>query len=236
MNILRRSFLAAVTAFGASPVLAQAPAAPTQVAPAPAAPAPTVAAAPEPAAPPAPANLLGKIVKVKLTTEVGDIVLDLYPDKAPITVANWLRYIDNKRYDNSTFYRAAHPPGNADYGVIQGGLENNPAKIFPAIKLEPTSQTGLKHLDGSISMGRTLPNSATSDFFICIGDSPYLDSDPSKPGDNAGYATFGRVVEGMDVVKKILGAPTSPTLGTGAMKGQMLAPRIKLISARRVTP
>ena len=177
---------------------------------------------------------MGNIIKVKLATEKGDIVLELYPDKAPITVANWLRYVDNKRYDNSTFYRASHPPGNLDYGVIQGGLENNPAKVFPPIKLEPTSKTGLKHLDGSISMGRLAPNSATSDYFICIGDSPYLDSDPTKPGDNAGYATFGRVVEGMDVVKAILASPTSPTLGVGAMKGQMLMPRIKLMTARRV--
>lgn len=233
MNILRRSFLAAVSAFSASRALAQVPAG---AAPA-AAQAPAAGTAPAATAdaPPAPANLLGKTIKVKLTTEVGDIFIDLYPDRAPITVANWLRYIDNKRYDNSTFYRASHPPGNTDYGVIQGGLENNPAKVFPPIKLEPTSVTGLKHLDGSISMGRLAPNSATSDYFICIGDSPYLDSDPTKPGDNAGYATFGRVVEGMDVVKKILASPTSPTLGTGAMKGQMLSPRIKLMTARRVT-
>jgi peptidyl-prolyl cis-trans isomerase A (cyclophilin A) len=229
MILLRRSFLAAVSAFTASRAFAQVPAG---TAPAPAA---TAQTPPAPTSePPAPANLLGKIIKVKLTTEAGDIVIDLYPDKAPITVANWLRYVDNKRYDNSTFYRASHPPGNVDYGIIQGGLENNPAKIFSPIKLEPTSKTGLKHLDGSISMGRLAPDSATSDYFICIGDSPYLDSDPTKPGDNAGYATFGRVVEGMDVVKKILASPTSPTLGKGAMKGQMLSPRIKLMTARRV--
>lgn len=229
MNLLRRSFLAAVSAFTATRAFAQAPAAEPQAAPAPAGETPAAPAA-EP-----PANLLGKIIKVKLTTELGDIVIDLYPDKAPITVANWLRYVDNKRYDNSTFYRASHPPGNLDYGVVQGGLENNPAKVFPPIKLEPTSVTGLKHLDGSISMGRLAPNSATSDYFICIGDSPYLDADPSKPGDNLGYATFGRVVEGMDVVKKILASPVSPTLGAGAMKGQMLAPRIKLMTAKRIT-
>jgi peptidyl-prolyl cis-trans isomerase A (cyclophilin A) len=229
MNILRRSFLAAASAFTATRAFAQAPADPAPAAA-------SAATTPDaPAEPPAPANLLGKIIKVKLTTELGDIVIDLYPDRAPITVANWLRYVDNKRYDNSTFYRAARAKGDIDYGVIQGGLENNPAKIFAPIKLEPTSKTGLKHLDGSISMGRTTPNSATSDFFICVGDSPYLDADPSKPGDNLGYATFGRVVEGMDVVKKILNSPTSPTLGTGAMKGQMLAPRIKLATARRVS-
>lgn len=229
MNLLRRSFLAAVSAFTATRAFAQAPVEPAPAAAAPAAP---VAPAVDPAVP-AP-HPHGNIIKVKLTTEKGDIVLELYPDKAPITVANWLRYVDNKRYDNSTFYRASHPPGNFDYGVVQGGLENNPAKIFPPIKLEPTSVTGLKHLDGSISMGRLAPNSATSDYFICIGDSPYLDSDPTKPGDNAGYATFGRVIEGMDVVKAILASPVSPTLGTGAMKGQMLAPRIKLMTARRV--
>jgi peptidyl-prolyl cis-trans isomerase A (cyclophilin A) len=227
MNLLRRSFLAAVSAFTATRAFAQVPAGAAPAA------APATEAAPAATEPPAPANLLGKIVKVKLTTELGDIIIDLYPDRAPITVANWLRYVDNKRYDNSTFYRASHPANTTDYGVIQGGLENNPAKVFPPIKLEPTSKTGLKHLDGSISMGRLAPNSATSDYFICIGDSPYLDSDPTKPGDNAGYATFGRVVEGMDVVKKILVSPVSPTLGTGAMKGQMLSPRIKLMTARR---
>lgn len=188
---------------------------------------------PVPAGPP---PLEAGKVRVAVTTSVGVILIDLEAEKAPITSANWLRYVDQKRYDGCTFYRASRPVGATtdDYGVIQGGLENAPAKVLKAIAHEPTSKTGLKHLDGTISMGRNGPGTATSDFFICVGESAYLDADPSAPGDNLGYSAFGQVVQGMDVVKKILISPTSPTKGVGAMKGQMLEPRVPIRTMRRV--
>jgi len=220
MSVKRRDFLIGAGALAATPALAQVPAAPQ----APVVPEPTVLA------PPAPG-----MVRVALNTKEGTIVIDLNQEKAPITAGNFLRYIDQKRYDGSTFYRASRPPNATDYGVIQGGLQNNPAKILKPIAHEPTSKTGLKHTDGTISMGRNAPGTATSDFFICLGDSAYLDADPKAPGDNLGFAAFGQVVQGMDVVKKILVLPTSPTKGVGVMKGQMLEPPVPIVTARRVT-
>jgi peptidyl-prolyl cis-trans isomerase A (cyclophilin A) len=131
-----------------------------------------------------------------------------------------------------TFYRAMNLTASA--GLIQGGLRNDPKKLFPPIALEPTSKTGLAHVEGTISMARAAPDSATADFFITTGPMHSLDADPTQPGDNQGFAAFGHVSEGMDVVRKILTSPTSPTEGEGAMKGQMLAPVVKVISAKRL--
>jgi peptidyl-prolyl cis-trans isomerase A (cyclophilin A) len=224
MIILRRQFIVGAGLVAASPALAQPPAAP---------PAPAPDAAPAPAGPP---PLEAGKVRVAINTGQGTILLDLEAEKAPVTAANFLRYVDQKRYDGCTFYRASRPPGATtdDYGVIQGGLEGNPAKVLRPIAHEPTTKTGLKHGNGTISMGRNAPGTATSDFFICVGEASYLDADPTKPGDNVGYAAFGQVVQGMDVVKKILVMPTSPTKGVGPMKGQMLEPRVPITSMRRV--
>jgi peptidyl-prolyl cis-trans isomerase A (cyclophilin A) len=172
-------------------------------------------------------------VRVSLHTSAGDIVIELERAKAPITAGNFLRYVDQKRFDGTIFYRALKvAPG---YGLIQGGTRNDPKKVLPPIKLEPTSTTGLAHDDGTISMARGAPNSANGDFFITVGKMSSMDADPTKPGDDAlGFAVFGRVVEGMEVVKTILESPTSPTEGEGVMKGQMLDPKIKIVTARRV--
>lgn len=177
------------------------------------------------------------VVYVKLTTPDGAIVLALDQAKAPITVANFLRYTDTKRYDGATFYRASRPKGYTadDYGSIQGGLQNDPAKVMKPIAHEPTTKTGLSHTDGAISMGRFGPGSATSDFFICVGDNTYLDANPKAKGDNLGFAAFGHVVQGMEVVRKILVKPRSPTAGVGVMKGEMLKPPVPILSARRTT-
>ena len=197
--------------------------------------------APAPAAPPKPALGYGVApavtpgaVRVVIHTSEGDIIADLFADKAPITVANFLHYTDTKRYDASTFYRASHPGNMNDYGVIQAGLNGRGDRMYKPITLEPTSQTGLKHGDGTLSMGRREPNSATSEYFICLGESSYLDADPSKPGDNLGFAAFGQVVQGMDVVKKILVLPTNPTKGVGSMKGEYLEPPVPITTVRRV--
>jgi peptidyl-prolyl cis-trans isomerase A (cyclophilin A) len=172
--------------------------------------------------------------RVALTTADGVIVLELYADKAPVTVANYLKYVDRKLYDGATFYRASRPPGAtgpADYGVLQGGLQNDPKKVLPPIAHESTLKTGLKHVDGTISMGRHAPGSAQADWFICVGDQPYLDATDAK---NPGFAAFGRVVEGMDVVRKILSGERDPRKGEGAMKGEMLAKPVRITTARRV--
>ncbi|MGA0606455.1 peptidylprolyl isomerase [Phenylobacterium sp. VNQ135] len=174
--------------------------------------------------------------KVRIDTAEGAIVLELYADKAPKTVANYLKYVDRSLFDGASFYRASKPPGYAanDYGVIQGGLQNDPKKVLPPVAHEPTTQTGIKHTNGVISMGRHAPGTAQADWFIVIGDQDYLDADPKDPKKTPGFAAFGRVVEGLDVAQKILGLPVDPKAGVGAMKGEMLVKPVRIRSVRRV--
>lgn len=176
------------------------------------------------------------IVRVSLQTSLGTIVLDLEQARAPITVANYLRYVDQGRFDGASFYRASKVPNDDTQGLIQGGVQNDPKRVLRPIPHEPTSRTGLTHTNGAISMGRNAPGTATSDFFIILGDATYLDADPTQPGDNLGFAAFGHVVQGMDVAARILAAPTSPTAGVGVMKGEMLARPVTILRARRVPP
>ena len=171
--------------------------------------------------------------RVGLSTDLGVIVLELAAARAPLTVANFLRYADDRRFDGAVFYRAMKLSPSPPSGLIQGGLENDPARVLPPVAHESTTQTGLRHRDGTISMARYAPGTAASEFFVCIGDQPSLDADPTQSGDNLGFAAFGQVVDGMDVVRKVLASPTSPTEGEGEMKGQMLDPKIKIFTARR---
>lgn len=183
-------------------------------------------AAAAPAAAPQPAT-----VDVTLTTGAGRIVVELERAKAPLTTANFLRYVDAKRLDGTLFYRATKvAPG---YGLIQGGTRNDPFRVFTPVAHEPTSKTGLSHVSGTISMARDAPGTATGDFFIVVGDLKSMDADPKAKGDKLGFAAFGHVVSGMDVVRRILNAPTVKAAGAGAMKGQMIADPIRIISARR---
>lgn len=177
-----------------------------------------------PAAPPAD-------VRVALDTSAGRILIAVHVARAPVTAANFLHYVDQKRLDGTSFYRSV---GSADYGFVQGGAQNDPRRLLPPIKHEPTSQTGLNHDDGALSMARYAPGSATGDFFIVLGKMPGMDAYPEAPGDNQGFAVFAHVVEGMDVVKAILAAPKSPTAGEGVMKGQMLEQPVKILTARRI--
>jgi len=177
-----------------------------------------------PAAPPAD-------VRVALDTSAGRILIAVHVARAPVTAANFLHYVDQKRLDGTSFYRSV---GSADYGFVQGGAQNDPRRLLPPIKHEPTSQTGLTHDDGALSMARYAPGSATGDFFIVLGKMPGMDAHPEAPGDNQGFAVFAHVVEGMDVVKAILAAPKSPTAGEGVMKGQMLEQPVKILTARRI--
>ena len=171
--------------------------------------------------------------RVRLQTDKGVIVAELADDKAPITVANFLRYVDSGRMDGAVFYRASRAPGAPTVGLIEAGVKD-PAKLFPPIAHESTTATGLRHLDGTLSMARFAPGTATSDFSICCGDAPYLDAHPEAPGDNAGYAAFGQVTEGMDVARAILALPTTGAAANPAMQGEILDPPVRILSARRV--
>jgi peptidyl-prolyl cis-trans isomerase A (cyclophilin A) len=170
-------------------------------------------------------------VKVVLKTSLGDIVLAVETARAPITAANFLRYVDQKRLDGCEFYRAMAVGDDGQYGLVQGGLRGNPKRVLKPIAHEPTSVTGLSHVDGAISMARADPGTATADFFVVIGDLVSLDAQPDS-GD-PGYAVFGHVIDGMDVVHMILGQPRSPTAGEGVMRGQMLAEPVKILTVRR---
>jgi peptidyl-prolyl cis-trans isomerase A (cyclophilin A) len=169
--------------------------------------------------------------RVALETALGRIVLELETQRAPVTAGNFLRYVDGRRLDGIAFYRRMQTGPQS--GLIQGGVRD-PARLFPPIAHESTAVTGLSHVDGAISMARLAPGSATADFFIMVGPAPGFDAGPLSGGDQLGFAVFGRMVEGMDVVRRILAAPTSPTEGEGVMRGQMLAPRITITSARRI--
>lgn len=170
-------------------------------------------------------------VRVALETSLGRIVIAAHPGKAPVTAGNFLKYVDQKRFDGALFYRGV---GTADYGFVQGGAQNDPKRILPPISHEPTTQTGLTHDDGALSMARYAPGSATGDFFIVLGKMPAMDAQPQAAGDNQGFAVFAHVVEGMDVVRAILTQPKSPTAGEGVMKGQMLETPVKILTARRL--
>jgi peptidyl-prolyl cis-trans isomerase A (cyclophilin A) len=170
--------------------------------------------------------------RVTIQTDHGAIVVELEDQKAPITSANFLRYVDAHKYDGGTFYRASRTKGVKGAGSIQGGP---PARVrrYAPIAHESTRTTGLKHKAGTISLARNAPGTATCDFFICASPMPYLDAHPGAPGDNQGFAAFGTVVQGLDVVKKILALPANGPAPYPAMKGQMLDPTVAIVSMKR---
>jgi peptidyl-prolyl cis-trans isomerase A (cyclophilin A) len=174
------------------------------------------------------------VVAVAIKTPKGVITADLYAGKAPITVKNFLRYVDARRLDGASFYRASHVPNAPDHGLVEGGLRGAPSKIFKPIAHESTAKTGLTHKDGTLSMARLQPGTATADFFVVVGDQPGFDADPTGQGDKDGFAAFGQVTGGMDVVHAIFEQKVSATAGVGAMKGEMLSPPVPMLSVRRV--
>jgi len=145
--------------------------------------------------------------KVIISTAKGDIEVELYADRAPVTVKNFLMYVDSGLFQMATFYRAVtlhnQPNDSIRIEVIQGGRRNNQIKGFPPILHENTSQTGILHKDGVISMARSSVGSASSEFFICIGDQPSLDYGGMRNRDGQGFAAFGKVITGMDIVRSI---------------------------------
>ena len=188
-----------------------------------------------PAPEPAP---LAATERVAIITELGMIELALDGAHAPISTANFLHYVDTRRLDGTTFYRAMHLAwGDQPNGLVQGG-QRDPRRLFAPIAHEPTSQTGVRHKAGTVSMARFAPGTATADFSILLTDMPGLDADPASadPETQAGYAAFGQVTAGMDVVRAIWEAPISATLGEGFMRGQMLDKPVKVLSVRRLPP
>ena len=143
-----------------------------------------------------------------ITTPLGEIKAELYSKNAPITVNNFLSYVNQDRYDEAHFYRVVHlknqPANEIKIEVIQGGLglENHPMRLKP-IKHETTNNTGIKHKNGTISMARLNPGTASSEFFICINDQPELDYGGKRNPDGQGFAAFGKVIEGLEIVKII---------------------------------
>jgi peptidyl-prolyl cis-trans isomerase A (cyclophilin A) len=157
-------------------------------------------------------NVFSQNPRIRFETEVGDIIVEIFIDRAPVTAYNFLRYVDENRFTSATFYRVVRldnqPNNKIKIEVIQGGLrEGNAEKIFPPIKHETTKITDILHKNGVISMARLNPGTATSEFFICIGDQPELDFGGERNPDGQGFASFGKVIEGMEVVKKIQKLP-----------------------------
>ena len=171
--------------------------------------------------------------RVAIETSAGRFVVEVFADKAPVSARNFLRYVDAKRLDGITFYRTVKVADK--FGFVQFGVQNSAAKMFPPIKHEPTTETGIKHLSGTLSMPRLAPGTGRGEFTIMIGDQPSMDADPAKPGDNLGYAAFARVVEGMEAVEAIMNAPTSPTKTLqGSFKGEVPETAVRVVTARRL--
>ncbi|MEC3909906.1 peptidylprolyl isomerase [Sphingobium sp. CR2-8] len=167
--------------------------------------------------------------RVSIETSVGAIIVAVDQKRAPRTSANFLTYVDDGRFDGVTFYRAARRKSDPKYGLIQGGIDTDARRSLPPIPHEPTSRTGILHRDATLSMARpNRPNSAMGNFFITIGATPNMDA----RGDYIGYAAFGHVVGGMDVVRKILAVPTC--CGSGPMRGQIIVKPITILRARRL--
>jgi peptidyl-prolyl cis-trans isomerase A (cyclophilin A) len=190
-----------------------------------------LAALAAPAAAQAPMGILApaprdELVRVALDTDKGRIVLALDRGRAPVTTANFLGYVDKHWFDGQSFYRAFK---YGDGGIIQGGVSDG-AKQLPPIAHEPTTQTGIANKAWTIAMANAGAGTARSDFFIMTTDIAAFDA----KGADIGFAAFGHVVAGQEVVKAILAAPVSPDKGEGSMKGQMLEPAVRIVKAERI--
>jgi len=166
--------------------------------------------------------------RVRLETSLGDIVVELNGKAAPITTANFLRYVDAGKLDGATFWRAMK---SYNGGFVQASTSGH---RFPPITHEPTSQTGLSHTDGTISMARYAVGTASHEFTLSVGDMTYMDAGRDPEGDNQGYAAFGKVVSGMSVVRRILNGKIAKSTAPGGWDGQMLEEPVTIISGRRV--
>lgn len=166
-------------------------------------------------------------VRIRIVTTMGAIEAELYPARAPGTVANFLRYVDGGYFTDGSFFRTVRadnqPADSVRIAVIQGGAGRD-ENAFPPVPLERTSVTGLGHEDGTVSMARDGPDTATSSFFICVGDQPALDFGGRRNRDGQGFGAFGRVVRGMDVVRRIQNGPAA---------AQRLTPPVQILRIER---
>jgi len=169
------------------------------------------------------------MVRVRLVTSAGPIIVALDAKRAPKTTANFLAYVDDGRFEGTLFYRSARRKGDPKLGFIQGGIGTDARRMLEPLPLESTDRTGIKHLDGAISMAHGLDaDAANGNFSIMVGANPSLDAH----GSSRGFAAFGRVVSGMDTVKRILAMPTGG--GREAMKGQMILQPVRILRAERL--
>lgn len=176
-------------------------------------------------------------VRIVMSTSEGEIEVDLYMDRAPITVANFLKLSDAGALDGGSFYRVVtyeNDKGTPKIEVIQGGRGDDMEGEFDTIEHETTADTGILHTDGVISMARGAVGTASTEFFICIGDQPGLDYGDVRYEDKQGFAAFGKVVKGMHVVRKIHGLPADGPSESDYTKGQILAEPVAINSVRRV--
>lgn len=180
----------------------------------------------------APARAAGAKPRVAIHTAKGLVVVELEAERAPVTSANFLHYVDAGKYDGGAFFRTVRTAGAPDEGQIVGRMRLK-ERPFPPIRHEPTTKTGLKHLAGTLSLGRFEVGSATSDFFICTSPEPYLDAHPEAKGDNQGFAAFGSVVAGMDVVRRIHASPTGGPSPFATQKNEWLRPPIAIRGMKR---
>lgn len=178
------------------------------------------------------ARAQGSKPRVVITTHHGLITVELDAEKAPLTSANFLHYVDAKAYDDGSFFRAVRTPGAPKLGDIVGDKRSG-VRPFPPIAHESTTMTGLRHRTGTISLGRFAPGSATSTFFICASPQPGYDAQPHARGGNLGFAAFGQVTDGMAAVHKILSLHTSQSSQFADQKGQWLDPPVPISSMRR---
>lgn len=173
---------------------------------------------------------------VTLETAAGEIEVEVYAEKAPLSVADFLQYVDRGLYDGAGFYRvvrADNDRGAPKIEVIQGGLLDE-SKALPPIAHETTRATGITHIDGTVSLARAAPGTGGgAAFFICVGDQPALDFGGARNPDGQGFAAFGRVVRGMDVVRKIQAMAASAPSPDAYMKGQLLSAPVIIRKAYR---
>ena len=174
---------------------------------------------------------------IVMDTSLGSVEIELYGNQAPITVANFLALIDGQHLDGGEIYRVVtygNDNGSPKIEVIQGGL-NDRASPFVSIPHESTELTGISHTDGVISMARGEVGTASSEFFICIGDQPGLDYGQPRNADGQGFAAFGKVVRGMDIVRRIKQLGEDSSGGDGYTAGQILSEPLEILSVRRKT-
>ena len=171
---------------------------------------------------------------LQMKTSLGDLIIEVDPERAPLSSASFLSYVDKQLFDGAEFDRVVHPENDANpakISVIQGGVADQ-SKMLAPIPHEPTAKTGIRHLDGTISIARIAPGSGSGgSFFICIGEQPELDFGGRRNPDGQGFAAFGAVMKGMDVIRAIWAQPTAGT--DGSIESQLLASPVGIVSVRR---